>query len=276
MITLVGVFVCGAFAGAYLIAVSKAPDGAEARKVRAEASDRTYAVAQLGAFGDGLRFGLEQGLSDGVVDGEQQGRRAGIAAVESVLAQRRPEPLRGPSLSTSRLPGTGDVLVVGDSLEVGTSPFLDQYLPGVRLTTEAEVGLSSTAIADLFAKAFRPSQSVIVFDAGTNDDPSTPDVLAANIAKVADQANGRCLVIPTIHAPAVNGVDQAGKNRVIRSFASTHAGTQVPDWASAVAARPELLAEDNLHPNAVGADFRAQLIARGIRACLAMDPRFGG
>lgn len=266
----------GAFFGAYLLAANDSPDSAEARQVRRLASEGTYAVAQLGAFGDGLRYGLEQGLTAGASDGEQEGRAVGRAEVDSDLAERSLNTRSNQPGSLTGLPGSGGVLVVGDSLEVGTSPYLDQYLPDVPLTTNAEVGLSSTAIADLFVEDFRPSQSVIVFDAGTNDDPSTPEILATNIAKVAEMADGRCLVIPTIHAPPVNGVDQAGKNRVIQSFASSHAGTQVPDWAGAIEARPELLGEDNLHPNAEGADYRARLIARGIRACLAMDPRFGG
>ncbi len=266
----------GAFVGAYMLAAADVPDSAEARQVRAHASDGTYAVAQLGAFGDGLRYGLEQGVTDGTADGEQRGRAAGRAAVDSILAERSFNARDASPQPIASLPGSGGVLVVGDSLEVGTSPYLDQYLPGVPLTVNAEGGYNSYQIFDLFNESYDPSQSVIVFDAGTNDNPAYPEILAGNLDKVASTVGGRCLVVPTIHAPSVNGVDQTGKNRVIRSFASSHERTQVPDWAGAVAAQPELLGEDNLHPNPEGADYRARLIARGVRACLAMDPRFGG
>ena len=33
---------------------------------------------------------------------------------------------------------------------------------------------------------------------------------------------------------------------------------------------------DDLHPIPEGADYRARLIARGVRACLALDSRFAG
>lgn len=268
--------VASAFAGAYALAAADAPDSAEARQVRAEASDRAYAVAQLGAYGDGLRYGLEQGVSDGTADGELQGRAAGRAAVDSVLAERNfdsrsitPEPI-------ASLPGSGEVLVVGDSLEVLTSPYLKQYLPGVPLTVNAEGGYNSIQIFDLFEESYDPAQSVIVFDAGTNDNPAYPEILSGNLDKVASMVGGRCLVVPTIHGFTVDGVDNTGKNRVVRSFAASHPKTQVPDWARAVEEHPELMQSDDLHPIPEGADYRARLIARGIRACLAMDPRFGG
>ena len=268
--------IAGAFVGAYALAAADAPDSAEARQIRAEAADGTFAVAQLGAFGDGLRYGLEQGLTDGTTDGEQQGRAAGRAAVDSVLAERtfnardvQPQPV-------ASLPGSGGVLVVGDSLEVLTSPYLKQYLPGVPLTVNAEGGYNSIQIFDLFNESYDPSQSVIVFDAGTNDNPAYPEILAGNLDKVASTVGGRCLVVPTIHGFTVDGVDNTGKNRVVRSFAAGHAKTQTPDWAGFVEQHPELMQADDLHPIAEGADARARLIAQGVRACLAMDPRFGG
>ncbi|HET6831084.1 MAG TPA: hypothetical protein VFH44_07015 [Solirubrobacterales bacterium] len=174
----------------------------------------------------------------------------------------------------TRLDGSGQVLVVGDSLEVLTSPYLKRYLPGIPLTVNAEGGYNSIQIFGLFEESFDPAQSVIVFDAGTNDNPAYPEILASNLDKVAGIAGNRCLVVPTIHGFTVDGVDNTGKNRVVRSFAASHPKTEVPDWARAVATHPELMQSDDLHPIAAGADYRAQLIARGVRACLARDPRF--
>lgn len=264
----------GAFAGAYLYAAADAPDEADAAQVRREAAYATFAVARLGAYADGLRYGLEQGVTDGEYYGEQRGRAAGRAAVDTVLAKRNmPTGPPGPSIR-SRLDGSGEVLVVGDSLEVGTSPYLDDYLPGVPLTINAEGGYNSIQIFDLFQESYDPAQSVIVFDAGTNDNPAYPEILAANLDKVASTVGNRCLVVPTIHGFTVDGVDNTGKNRVVRSFAAQHPKTRVPDWARAVAQHPELMQSDDLHPIPEGADYRAQLIARGVKACLAMDPRF--
>lgn len=163
------------------------------------------------------------------------------------------------------------VLVVGDSLQELTAPYLSRYLPGVRLTINAVGGYNSFQIFDLFQESYEPSQSVIVFDGGTNDNPNYPEILAGNLAKVASIVGDRCMVVPTVHGFTVDGVDNTGKNRVVAEFAASRPGTQVPDWADAVATHPELMQADNLHPITEGADYRAQLIAQGIEGCLAYD-----
>lgn len=163
------------------------------------------------------------------------------------------------------------VLVVGDSLEELTSPHLSRYLPGVELVVNAQGGYNSFQIFDLFRESYEPSDSVIVFDAGTNDNPEYPEILAGNLAKVAGIVGDRCLVVPTIHGYTVNGVDNTGKNRVVAEFAASRPGTQVPDWAAVVATHPELMQADGLHPIEEGADYRAQLIAQGVEGCLAYE-----
>jgi hypothetical protein len=168
--------------------------------------------------------------------------------------------------------GSGRVLVVGDSLEELTSPYLQHLLPGVPITVNAVGGSNSFQIFDLFQESYEPSDSVIVFDAGTNDDPEYPQILAENLQKVATTVGGRCLVVPTIHGFTVNGVDNAGKNRVVAEFAASRPGTQTPDWAGYVHAHPQLMQSDGLHPIEAGAEGRAELIAAGISRCLAGEP----
>jgi hypothetical protein len=175
------------------------------------------------------------------------------------------------ALATPNAPasGSGGVLVVGDSLEVLTIPYLKRYLPGVPLTTNAVGGYNSYQIFDLFKRSYDPSHSVIVFDAGTNDNPAYPQILAENLSAVAAKIGDRCMVVPTIHGLTVNGIGNESKNSVVSSFAASRLGTQVPDWAGAVAAHPELMQADSLHPAPAGADYRARLIAQGIKGCLA-------
>jgi hypothetical protein len=177
------------------------------------------------------------------------------------------------ALTATAAPATAapKVLVVGDSLEELTSPYLSRYLPGVELTINAVGGYNSFQIFDLFQESYDPSQSVIVFDAGTNDNPAYPEILAGNLAKVAAAIGDRCLVVPTIHGLHPGGVDDTGKNRVVAEFAASRPGTQVPDWQGAVFAHPELMQADDLHPIEAGADYRAQLIAQGIEGCLAYE-----
>lgn len=189
-------------------------------------------------------------------------RKLAIVAAAAALALT-------PAVPLARASGDGGALVVGDSLEELTSPYLQRYLPGVPLTVNAVGGYNSYQILELFEESYDPSQSVIVFDAGTNDNPAYPQILAENLSKVAAAIGDRCMVVPTIHGLTVNGIDSSGKNRVVHAFAASRPGTQVPDWAGAVAAHPELMQSDNLHPIPEGADYRAQLIAQGIQACLA-------
>ena len=161
------------------------------------------------------------------------------------------------------------VLVVGDSLEELTSPHLSKFLPGVGLTIDAVGGYNSFQILELFEESYDPAQSVVVFDAGTNDNPSYPQILQENLAKVAATVGDRCLVVPTIHGLHPGGVGDAGKNRVVREFAASRPGTQTPDWETAEATHPELMQADDLHPTEAGAELRARLIAQGVMACLA-------
>jgi lysophospholipase L1-like esterase len=174
-----------------------------------------------------------------------------------------------PAATSASASGGGGVLVVGDSLEELTSPYLQRYLPGVPLTVNAVGGSNSYQILELFEESYDSSQSVIVFDAGTNDNPAYPQILAENLSKVAAAIGGRCMVVPTIHGLTVNGIDNTGKNQAVHAFAASRPGTQVPDWAGAVATHPELMQADDLHPIPEGADYRAQLIAQGVQACLA-------
>jgi len=169
----------------------------------------------------------------------------------------------------ARAAGDGAVLVVGDSLEELTSPYLERYLAGIPLTVNAVGGYNSYQIFDLFQESYDPSQSVIVFDAGTNDNPNYPQILAENVRRVAAAVGDRCIVLPTIHGLSVEGTGDAGKNRAVVEFAAERPGTQVPDWAGAVARDPGLLQSDDLHPTPEGADFRARLIAQGVHGCLS-------
>jgi hypothetical protein len=164
---------------------------------------------------------------------------------------------------------SGSVLVVGDSLEELSSPYLARYLPGVELTVNAVGGSNTFEILDLFEESYDPSQQVIVFDGGTNDNPNYPQILEENLGKVAATVGDRCMVVPTVHGYTVEGTGNEGKNSVVRRFAAARPGTQVPEWAEFVHEHPELMQSDGLHPIEQGSEARAELIAQGILGCLA-------
>lgn len=262
-----------AFAAAFLLGSGTAPDEQDASSARQESSSAAFVAARASAWSTGLARGLVAGTAAGERQGLRKGGRLGETAALAATTKSG-----GPRSESEReigyegggdIPGSGGTLVVGDSLEVLSSPYLERYLPSVPLTINVEGGYSSLQIFELFEQSYDPSHSVIVFDAGTNDNPAYPEILAARLRAVARIAGDRCMVVPTIHGLTVDGIDSTDKNRVVESFAASRPGTQVPDWARAVAKHPELMQSDDLHPIPEGAAFRARLIARGVEACLA-------
>jgi hypothetical protein len=265
--------------GGYLLGSTAAPSSqATASVVASEPTDHTTTSqdppTEDAAYQAGLERGQRAGAAAGRRAGAQQGSAQGNAdagkAVRHELFTSNGHVREGEAtVGPQHLAGDGGILVVGDSLEVLTSPYLKNYLPANKLTINAVGGYSSIQIFGLFQESYDPSQSVIVFDAGTNDNPTLPQILQGELQKVAQIVGpNRCLVVPTIHGLSVNGVNSDGKNRVVAQFVASRPGTQSPDWAQAVRQHPELMQPDNLHPIPEGADYRAQLIAQGVDACL--------
>ena len=283
---IVGVLIAaaGVLAGGYLLGASKAADAHDAHAERAAAHRVAFKQGYAKGYHRGLSRGRTAGAAAGSRAGAPRGAQDGHATAQKTIerafvAQKSrsvARPPHGGGVAGPPLPGSGGVLVVGDSLEELTSPFLQKYLPQAQLTINAVGGYNSLQIYDLFQQSYDPSQSVIVFDAGTNDNPADPEVLAGRLQAVAQQIGRRCMVVPTINGLTVNGVNSDGKNRVVIDFAGSRPGTQTPDWARVAATHPELMQPDRLHPTVpAGADYRARLIARGVKACLKQGASSG-
>jgi hypothetical protein len=180
---------------------------------------------------------------------------AGILATAAVLP--------APALAQGGVSGDR-VLVVGDSLEVGSGPYLKRALPGVRV--DAEKGRPSASGVQVLAASLDPSVSVVVFPLGTNDSPSNPAGLAASLASVRQLAGDRCIVVATLARPPVGGVPVTGLNRVVEKFAE-QTGAQVADWFTVVRSLPGLLGSDGVHATGDGYALRAGLLAEAVQAC---------
>ncbi|CAN5426121.1 hypothetical protein BH10ACT11_BH10ACT11_14140 [soil metagenome] len=269
--------------GGYVLGSTSAPDQRDADSAHHDAAHQAFADARDEALRAGQKRGRVAGAAAGLSQGARQGAKGGVGAGRAdvrdqvhtlqLAAQKRSESeseIGGvDSLGgAGPLDGAGGVLVVGDSLEVLTIPYLKQYLSGVKVTTNAVGGYNSFQIFDLFKESYDPSQSVIVFDSGTNDNPNYPEILAGRLKAVSEEIGDRCMVVPSIHGLTVGGVGNAGKNQTVSAFVASRPGTQSPDWAGAVSAHPELMQSDDLHPIAAGADLRARLIAQGVKRCL--------
>ena len=181
---------------------------------------------------------------------------------EASPGTERPPDAGGPS---------GGVLVVGDSLGVGTEPYLREALPGVDITVDAETGRPSSTGLAVLQSLVSDAHDVVVFDLGTNDDPAQPQALAEHLGQARAIAGNQCLVVATINQPPVSGVSDAGLNHAVDAFVTSTPGVQVADWRGAVTGQPGLLQADGVHGTAEGYAFRAELIADAILACAALE-----
>lgn len=157
------------------------------------------------------------------------------------------------------------MLVVGDSLEVGSGPYLRQALAGTEVEVDAERSRTSSAGLRVLATKLRADHQVIVFPLGTND-LSAP-ALGANLAAAQELAGGRCMVVATITRPTQRGSSIDDLNAVVEAFAG-QASAQVMDWRSAALATPGALGRDRIHATGQGYALRASLLAEAVQGCL--------
>ena len=153
------------------------------------------------------------------------------------------------------------VLYVGDSLGVGTTPYLRGLLPGTPVRADNRVGRPSGEAVGVLARLIRPSDTVIVFDAGTNDDTRATAAYAARLRAVRHLAGSRCVVLATLNRPPLNGVGPGRLNAVISGFSYQDPNVEVADWAAAVNRR--ILARDGVHATGRGYALRARLRRAG-------------
>jgi lysophospholipase L1-like esterase len=159
------------------------------------------------------------------------------------------------------------VFVDGDSLAVGTEPYLDQELPGWNVRTSATISRHANEGAGVLRSAGRLPK-VIAVSLGTNDDPRSTSAFRSAIDSLVSAAgSGRCIVWATIRRPAVAGASYSGYNRVLAEEARERIGFKLVHWKRMVNQHPEWLAADGVHVNATGYQARAKAYAEKIRAC---------
>jgi lysophospholipase L1-like esterase len=161
------------------------------------------------------------------------------------------------------------VLVVGDSLAIGTKPYLGRDMGGWRVRTSATISKrADQGAAELAGRRGLPP--VVVASLGTNDDPHGISGFEHSV-RTALGAVGKhgCLVWPNIVRPPVGGATYAGFNRVLARLAARHDNLRIVDWVAMVAHNRGWLGDDGVHPDATGYMARARAIARQVRRCRA-------
>jgi lysophospholipase L1-like esterase len=157
------------------------------------------------------------------------------------------------------------VLDLGDSLSVGTDPYLRPYLHAYRIRRHYDVGLHAYDAATIVTRMERALPSVLVVSAGTNDDPRIVSTFERAISTIAQAAGkARCVVWPTIARPPAVGKSYDGFNRALVRAADRHENLVLVGWAWRVRLHPRWLAADGVHVSPEGYRARAAAIADAV------------
>jgi len=156
------------------------------------------------------------------------------------------------------------VLDLGDSLSVGTAPYLQSRLHGYRIARRHDVGLHAYDAASIVAS--RSSlPSVLVVSAGTNDDPRIVSTFWRAVSRIVTAAGpDRCVVWPLIVRPPAVGATYDGFNRALSRVAARHRTLVVVNWVGMVRNHPWWLSDDGVHVGVAGYRARGAAIAEAI------------
>jgi lysophospholipase L1-like esterase len=158
--------------------------------------------------------------------------------------------------------------VDGDSLAVGTRPFLPRELPGWKVTQSASVSRHASEGAGVLRSYGSALPRVIHVSLGTNDDPNQVGAFRAAIRAVMDVVGPkRCVVWTNIVRPAVAGASYAGYNRALARESRSRENLRVVNWVRMVRENPQWIVGDGVHVNADGYRARAKAVAQSVRRC---------
>jgi lysophospholipase L1-like esterase len=161
--------------------------------------------------------------------------------------------------------GPRTVLDLGDSLSVGTDPYLRPHLRAYRVQRHYDVGLHAYDAATIVVGMEGSLPSVLVVSAGTNDDPRIVSTFERAISTIVGAAgNSRCVVWPTIARPPAVGKSYDGLNGALVRAAARHENLVLVGWAWRVRLHPRWLAPDGVHVGAEGYRARAAAIAAAV------------
>jgi lysophospholipase L1-like esterase len=187
-----------------------------------------------------------------------------VSAVAVVLAFVGVAALGSARVGAQPAPRT--VLDLGDSLSVGTDPYLRMQLRGYRIERLYDVGLHAYDAETIVERSRVSLPSVLVISAGTNDDPRGVSRFARAISSILRAAGGgRCVVWPTIRRPPAVGSSYDAFNRALARAASRHPNLVLVDWVGILRKHPAWLSRDGVHVTVEGYRARATAIAAAVK-----------
>jgi lysophospholipase L1-like esterase len=174
--------------------------------------------------------------------------------------------------SAPALADDADVLVVGDSLAVGTEPFLPQLLAGHSIVADIRNGITTPQGMRMLRMSLRTvTPRTAVFQLGSNDGGDPERFENRVLRTLALLPLNTCVVWSTIIRPARKG-EYRGLNRVLHRLKKLDPRLVVVDWEHAVTGGAVYL-PDGLHADDEGYRYRSAMIADAVQAgCAARPP----
>jgi len=159
----------------------------------------------------------------------------------------------------------GDVLVVGDSLAVGTQPFLEPMLGGAHLVADVRNGITTPQGMRLLRMSLRTvTPTTVIVSLGTNDGGNALRFRNRLSRTMALLPLDTCVVWTTIIRPRRKGPYRP-LNRVLHTFKKQEPRLVVVDWEHAVTGGSVFL-PDGLHADPEGYRYRSTMIADAVNA----------
>jgi hypothetical protein len=193
--------------------------------------------------------------------------------------QAAPQPTAPPSPSTpstTPVPATPapsgsppkTFTMIGDSLAVGTQPYLPGLLPGFKVSTNAQTGRPLATGMQILGSTPVSGPTALAFSLFTNDDPSHVSQLESAVrTSVSRVGPNGCAIWATIVRPPVNGVSYAAANRKLTQLARRLPRLRIVPWAAAVAQNPSWVGSDGVHSTSTGYKARARMYADAAKSC---------
>lgn len=169
------------------------------------------------------------------------------------------------------------VYIEGDSLTVGTMPYLKGAFAGRDFDVDAVEGRTlAQGIKRLDRDPEADAADTWIVALGTNDSPGP--AFTQQVNKVKQMAGSRTVVMLTV--AGIPAADQI--NAALRSADTGEGKFTLVDFATQVKANPSYLAADGIHLTPAGYEWRAKLYADTVgsqqveQTCNSADPSDGG
>lgn len=167
------------------------------------------------------------------------------------------------------------MLVIGDSLAVGTERYLGEMLPGYDVRWDVRSGRTTPeGLQRLRGDLRHVRPQTVVVSLGTNDG-SDPGRFERRIGRVlAAVPADACVVWASVFRPARKGRFTA-LNRVLDRVADRDPRVSIVEWDDVVRSGAVLL-PDGLHPDDAGYQYRSNLFAGAVKRGCAPRTATGG